>query len=180
MPQYEEGDDAKEMARKCTETIGGDKGGLVSLGAYGGYITFHFDHSIANVKGEKDLYIKGNAFKDNSEPGIVMVSQDVNGNGLPDDPWYELSGSADVDSVGKVVYGYEITYTKDAMQDIPWTDNQGRSGVVNRNTFHAQEYFPLWLSSPLRFEGILLPRNGHDTSGNGTHWVCDAFRYGIC
>lgn len=55
------------MARKCTEAIGGDKGGLVSLGAYGGYITFHFDHSIANVKGEKDLYIKGNAFKDNSE-----------------------------------------------------------------------------------------------------------------
>ena len=80
-----------------------------------------------------------------------MVSQDVNGNGVPDDPWYELSGSADVDSVGKVVYGYEITYTKDAMQDIPWADNQGRSGVVNRNTFHAQEYFPLWLSSPLRF-----------------------------
>ena len=70
MPQYEEGDDAKSMARKCTEAIGGDKGGLVSLGAYGGYITFHFDHSIANVKGEKDLYIKGNAFKDNSEPGI--------------------------------------------------------------------------------------------------------------
>lgn len=178
MPQYEEGDDAKEMARKCTEAIGGDKGGLVSLGAYGGYITFHFDHSIANVKGEKDLYIKGNAFKDNSEPGIVMVSQDENDNGLPDDPWYELSGSADVDSVVKVVYGYEITYTKDAMQDIPWTDNQGGSGVVNRNTFHAQEYFPLWLSSPLRFEGTLLPRNGHDTSGNGTHWVCDAFRYG--
>ena len=28
----------------------------------------------------------------NSEPGIVLVSKDMNGNGLPDDEWYELAG----------------------------------------------------------------------------------------
>lgn len=188
MPQYEEGDDAKSMARKCTETIGGDKGGLVSLGAYGGYITFHFDHPIANVKGEKDLYIKGNTFAaseyqgrkgGSSEPGIVMVSQDANGNGLPDDPWYELSGSADVDSVGKVIYGYQISYERSDMQNVPWTDNQGASGYVERNGFHQQEYFPMWLPSPLKFEGTLLPRNGYNVStSDQPYWFQFAFRYG--
>lgn len=188
LPQYEEGDDAKAMARKCTEAIGGDKGGLVSLGAYGGYITFHFDHPIANVKGEKDLYIKGNTFAaseyqgrkgGSSEPGIVMVSQDANGNGLPDDPWYELSGSADVDSVGKVIYGYQISYERSDMQNVPWTDNQGASGYVERNGFHQQEYFPMWLPSPLKFEGTLLPRNGYNVStSDQPYWFQFAFRYG--
>lgn len=188
MPQYEEGDDAKTMARKCTEAIGGDKGGLVSLGAYGGYITFHFDHPIANVKGEKDLYIKGNTFAaseyqgrkgGSSEPGIVMVSQDANGNGLPDDPWYELSGSADVDSVGKVIYGYQISYERSDMQNVPWTDNQGASGYVERNGFHQQEYFPMWLPSPLKFKGTLLPRNGYNVgTSDQPYWFQFAFRYG--
>ncbi len=188
MPKYEDGDDAAAMALKCTNTIAGDHDGLITLGAYGGYVTFHFDHPVANVEGEKDLYIKGNAFLSNaypdkfggsSEPGIVMVSQDVNGNGLPDDEWYELSGSADVDSVGKVVYGYRITYTRDAMQDVPWTDNQGKSGWVSRNAYHGQEYFPQWLSSPLTFEGTLLPRNGENLgTDSNPYWFLYALRYG--
>lgn len=167
------------MARKCTEAIGGDRGGLVSLGGYGGYITFHFDHPVVNVSGEADFLIRGNAFEGNSEPGIVMVSEDVNGNGLPDDPWYELSGSADVDSVGKVVYGYEITYTANALSDIPWTDNQGHNGVLARNQFHAQEYFPQWLSSPLTFKGTLLPPNGvNQGTEEAPYWVLSSLRYG--
>lgn len=188
LPQYEEGDDAAAMAQKCTDAIAGDKGGLVSLGGYGGYITFHFDHSVKNVEGERDLLIKGNTFNASEyqgkkggscEPGIVMVAQDVNGNGLPDDPWYELSGSADVDSMGKVVYGYEITYEKASMQDVPWTDNQGASGYIYRNNFHSQEYFPLWLESPLHFSGTLLPKNGFNLgTAENPYWVQFAFRYG--
>lgn len=178
LPKYEEGDDAAAMAAKCTAAIADNKNDMITLGAYGGYVTFHFDHSVANVKGQRDLYIKGNAFEGSAEPGIVMVSKDVNGNGLPDDPWYELSGSADVDEPENVVYGYEITYTMDAMNNVPWTDNQGASGTVERNSFHKQEYFPLWLSSPLTFKGTLLPKNAVDQSGNGTRWVLSSFRYG--
>ena len=176
IPLYEEGDDATAMARKCTEAIANNKGGMVTLGGYGGYITFHFDHPVKNVEGEYDLMIKGNAFDGNSEPGIVMVSQDLNGNGLPDDEWYELSGSADTDCPDKVAYNYEITYTYSAMQDVPWTDSKGRSGTIERNSFHQQEYFPKWLTTePLKFKGTLLPSNGH--LSNGT-WILDAFRYG--
>ena len=182
MPEYNDGDNAQTMAEKCSRTMiansrdikdDPDKG-LICLGAYGGYITFHFDHSIANTDGA-DLKIVGNAFAEtgnplggSSEPGIIMVSKDVNHNWLPDDPWYELSGSADVDSVGKVIYGYEITYHKDALKAVPWTDNQGGSGTIDRNTFHTQEYFPLWLGDELKLGGTLLPKSGVKST---TGWI---------
>ena len=180
MPQYEDGDDAAAMAQKCTNLLANNNGGVVTLGGYGGYITFHFDHSVKNVPGEYDLLINGNANASSAEAGIVMVSQDTNNNGLPDDAWYELSGSADVDSVGKVIYGYQCTYTYAAMSNIPWSDNMNNSGTVDRNTFHAQEYFPQWLKDKgtLTFFGTRLPNNAHDTSGSGTYWVLDALRYG--
>lgn len=179
LPAYEEGDDATSMAQKCTDRIAGETKSLVTLGGYGGYITFHFDHPIANVEGVKDFAIYGNAFTGSSEPGIVLVSRDDNANGLPDDQWYELRGSADEQYPDQIVYGYEISYQYDAMQDIPWTDNQGATGFVYRNSYHKQEYFPLWLTdSPLTFKGTLLPGNGVDTSGKGTYWVLSAFDWG--
>lgn len=61
----------------------------VSLGGWGGYIVVGFDHSIDNsssgYKGGYNFSITGNAFKGSSEPGIVYVMQDTNGNTLPDD-----------------------------------------------------------------------------------------------
>lgn len=178
LPAYEVGDDAATMAKKCTERLANNAGGMVCLGAWGGYITFHFDHPLVNVAGERDFYIAGNAITGNAEAGIVCVSQDENGNGLPDDAWYELSGSADADG-SSIVFGYEVTYTKtgDSL-DVAWTDNLGNEGSVARNAFHTQEYFPLWLDSPLTFRGTRLPDNAHDTSGNGTYWVLDAFDFG--
>ena len=172
-------DTPASMAQKCTEAIGNGKGGLVTLGSWGGYITFHFDHPLQNITGECDFAIWGNAYTGNSEPGIVMVSQDTNGNGLPDDTWYELSGSADADSIGKVIYNYEVTYHKLAMQDVPWHDNKGQQGTIARNQYHQQEYFPLWLGNDLTFRGTLLPPNAHlSTSGGSTIWTLDALRYG--
>ena len=180
LPPYAEGNSAQDMADKCTARLAENKGGLVSLGAYGGYITFHFDHSIANIAGKADFYVAGNAFSGSGEPGIVMVSKDLNKNGLPDDPWYELSGSADTDCPEKVTYNYQITYTAAPMHDIPWTDNQGASGTVTRNGFHKQEYFPQWMSSPLTFTGTCLPKNGTNTGGEGEnqYWVLTSFNYG--
>jgi hypothetical protein len=183
MPKYEQGDDAARMAQKCTESLANNQRDMVCLGGYGGYITFHFDHSIANVQGQADVLILGNSnFEGNSEPGIVMVSKDENGNGLPDDTWYELKGSADADSVGKVVYGYTITYQRPTTEQadgktstiskditieqyVPWTDNQGQSGYVSKNRYHAQTYYPMWVNDDTMTFGphTLLPRNAHNT-----------------
>lgn len=179
LPAATTDDTPSTMAVKCTERLAHGKGDLVTLGSWGGYITFHFDHPIQNVAGEHDFAVWGNTYSGNSEPGIVMVAQDSNGNGRPDDAWYELSGSADIDSVGKVVYGYEVTYHRRAMQSIAWEDNQGRSGLMVRNSYHQQEYFPLWLDDELTFSGTLLPHNGHDDGQDGQqYWVLDALRYG--
>ena len=190
IPLYEDGDDNEAMVRKCTDAIARNKGGMVSLGAWGGYITFHFDHPVENVEGEYDLYIKGNTFnapgktgEGSPEPGIVMVSQDTNGNGIPDDEWYELAGSADIDSIGKVMYDYEMTYRYNPLKPVAWTDNRGASGTVNRVGSHQQEYFPLWLTggrddATLTFRGTRLPDNATDISGNGTYWRLTSLRFG--
>ncbi len=58
------------------------------------------------------FFHSGNAFDTSSEPGVVWVMQDVNGNGEPDDEWYELRGS----ETGKegTVSGYAVTYYRPA------------------------------------------------------------------
>lgn len=180
LPLYEAGDDVSAMAAKCTDALANNAGGMITLGAWGGYVTFHFDHPVINVPGQNDLYIAGNATTGGSEAGIIMVSCDDNYNGLPDDPWYELAGSAD-DGLDEVWYDYELTYYgDDVMADIPWTDNYGNTGIVARNNFHSQAYFPLWLQdrSELSFSGTRLPDNARETSGNGTYWVLSPFPYG--
>ena len=177
LPQYDEGDDAASMAYKCTVAL--SQGSMITLGAWGGYVTFRLDHQVVNVEGERDLVILGNAIDGSSEAGIVSVSRDVNGNGIADDPWYELAGSADSLEGAAPVYGYELTYSRQGdLQDIPWSDNQGNEGTVCRNAFHQQEYFPQWLPSPLSFSGTRLPDNAHDVSGTGSYWLLDAFSYG--
>ena len=177
MPAYGKGDDAAKMAQKCTDMLANNKRDLITLGAFGGSVTFHFDHSVANIAGKKDLCIEGNAFLNSSEPGIVMVSKDVNRNGIADDPWYELRGSADDETPNRVVYGYEVTYTSAPMQDIPWTDNKGGSGKVERNNYHAQEYYPLWMPSKITYKGSLLPKNATQNPAT-TYWELREFAYG--
>ena len=59
MPEYREGDTAETMRQKAEEAIAGKMQSGVSLGAYGGYITFGFDHTVVNVPGEYDIRIDG-------------------------------------------------------------------------------------------------------------------------
>lgn len=175
LPLFEEGDDATDMARKCSESLNAHQ--PVTLGGFGGSLTFRFEQPVTNHDGP-DFLVFGNAIVGNSEPGIVLVSADLNGNGLADDPWYELAGSADTDSIGKSLYGYEVTYEASPMTDIVWHDNRGMSGKIVRNAFHTQEYFPQWLTSPLVCRGTRLPDNAQCVDGMGTQWLLGAFRYG--
>jgi hypothetical protein len=195
VPEYEEGDTEADMIRKCNDNLAGLgplHSHIVALGGWGGYITFHFDHPIVNIPGQRDFAVWGNAYQEMknlvfggmNEAGIVMVSQDVNGNGRPDDPWYEISGSCDTDSAGKVIYNYEVTYRKNPMGDIPWTDNHGNSGTIDRNHYHTQEYYPQWLPDNLTFRGTRLPDNMVDLSHlvdaafSTWYYVLVGFRYG--
>ena len=199
MPQYAEGDTYETMRQKVEESIAGTNRILISLGAWGGYVTFAFDHSVVNSPKQADFLIEGNSFYasatskgGSSEPGIVTVSIDINQNGLPDDPFYQLAGSEY--ATPSTRHQYSLTYyrtptnhtpqpdKKNSISDttyIRWTDNQNQSGYLHKNTFHMQEYFPQWLAdSALTFVGSRLPDNAYDPNGKGAYWIQQPFEYG--
>lgn len=153
---------------------------FVSLGGFGGYLTVGFDHSIDNVPGY-DLAIRGNSFKGSSEPGIVWVMQDENGNSLPDDTWYELKG-CETGNEG-TIQNYEVTYYRPSGPGMPvqWTDNTGASGEIDYlKTYHNQEYYyPLWIKEDsYTLKGTCLHAMNYDQSGNGTYWVQPEYDWG--
>lgn len=152
----------------------------VSLGGFGGYIIVGFDHSINN-SGGYDISILGNSFSGSSEPGIVWVMQDENGNGLPDDTWYELAGS----ETGKAttIQNYEVTYYRPmgAMLPVQWTDNLGNYGEVDYlKQFHRQDYYyPLWIEEDsYTLTGTCIEPRNIDASGNGSYWVNKEYDWG--
>ena len=161
------------LTRVDSALTGAAGNAMITLGAWGGSVTFGFDHDVQNRPGERDLLVYGNVYftgemadghaVSSSEPGIIWVSEDVNGNGLPDDPWYEIAGSASA----QAIRDYQVTYYY-STEDIQWIDNQGNTGSIKRNTWHQQEtYFPYWESmDSLVFSGTLLPPNMYD-KGNG-------------
>ena len=176
LPTYASGDNATSMCAKCLEYFNQDY--AVSLGAYGGYITVGFDHTIANESGEYDIKVLGNAFAGGAEPGIVLVSADTNKDGLPNDDWYELKGSEYNNAA--TFHNYEITYYKptSSTDNVRWTDNQNKEGNVLHNSYHTQAYYPQWINmATMTFSGSRLPDNGtYDSSQS--KWIMAAYDYG--
>ncbi|MEG1865090.1 MAG: hypothetical protein RR199_07205 [Alistipes sp.] len=208
MPEYTTGDTQAQLITKAAAYVVGKKnGGLVSLGGFGGYIVFGFDHTIANVEGKRDFRVMGNAFFADAnpnpsgarrggscEPGIILVAYDANKNGTPDDDeWYEIAGSEYAKPATKK--GYEMTYyrptSEEAVPDddmfvairdyIRWTDNLGATGYKIKNTFYAQSYYPSWITADhITYKGTLLPPNGVNESEDPEtqYWVLYAYGYG--
>ena len=204
-PAYAPGDTQESINAKVESSLCGTvNGGPVSLGSYGGYIIFGFDHPVIN-KHDYDVKIYGNAFQSASvsdqaggscEPGIIMVGIDMDGDGVPSaaDKWYEIKG-ADYD---RCLHSYEVTYYKpdenkpkvphaswrfiDDIEYVRWTSNDpdAADGYVWHNTFHSQPYWPMWLEDTvLTFRGTKLPNYSVDMSnGAGTNWFQPFFGEG--
>lgn len=144
--------DGATMEEACAEALNHlQHRWMISLGGQGGYIVAGFDHEVKNSNGDYDLAIQGNPYSYQSEPGIVWVSKDVNANGLPDDPWYELKGSEY--GTENETLNYAITYYKPTAPraDIEWKDNQGGSGIIpymadwNKHASYWQDWVPTQL-----------------------------------
>ncbi|WP_035746967.1 hypothetical protein [Flavobacterium sp. WG21] len=162
LPIANDGDTPERILSRANTYLAKKTGDLVSLGAFGGYVVFGFDHTIVNVKGKRDFRILGNAFwaeanpnpnstmrGGSSEAGIIMVAYDKNKNGLPDDQWYEIEGGGH--KMPKTIQHYEITYYRPDPNKIPvsggttgtvgfvdmeyilWKDNQGKNGYLVQN-----------------------------------------------
>lgn len=165
-----------------------NKNSMISLGGYGGYVIIGFDHPVVNMH-TWDFEIWGNAIISDvdgrggsSEPGIVVVGVDVDGDGVPSDAdkWYELAGSEYYHP--KTQHDFTITYyrpdenkpyTPSAVDPhlvdssyIYWTSNDvipdSTSGYISRNDSHFQPYWPLWLldEDSITFSGTKLRNNG--------------------
>ena len=190
LPGWETGNTDQEMIAKAEKEL--HSNGMISLGGFGGYVVLGTDHTIISSKaGEYDFQLKSNAFPNWSEAGIIMVAIDANGNGLPDDEWYEIAGS-DYTSP-ETTHNYRITYYKpdenkeqkpDGMYMldttyIQWKDNQGKSGFLSKNVFNTGPYYPQWKGDSISFTGTLLTsKNIEDQSGNGTYFVSKPFAWG--
>ena len=173
LPKYEPGDDAQSMAAKCLNAL--QSGGLITLGGFGGYITAGFNAPVQNQQGP-DFRVDGNAYAGNAEPGVVWVSADTNGNGLPDDTWYEIWGSEQKEN--RSTPGYTITYSKPATDDgnSEWTGSDNRTGNIQHNSFHNQPYYPRWYDTEsISFTATLLPDNVSFKDGI---YTMAAFGYG--
>lgn len=211
VPEWSEGVDRDSIIRQVSEYLCGyEKNGKpalpgvpVSLGAFGGYVVFGFDHPVVNVKDEYDLQIFGNSFQGDStptssgssEPGIVYVSRDDNHNGIPDDVWYELAGSEYFHP--KTQHNYAVTYYRQGpdhtpvpkppfitdLEAIPWTSNDinpdSTAGYLAENSFHRHSYWPGWIDADtLAFAGTKLRCNAVDRSGKGTDIMQYFFDWG--
>ena len=197
-PAYRPGYNQDSIIAQLENNLCGTVMGSVSLGSYGGYIIFGFDHPVLNMHGY-DVKVHGNAIQSEAvpnvsggscEPGIIMVGVDHDGNGVPSDgdKWYEIKGS----SYDACQHGYEVTYYRpdESKTRVPhqswrfitdveyvyWTSNDqatdSTSGYVWRNSFHNQPYWPLWVEdSVLTFKGTKLPNTAIDMSnGGGNNW----------
>ncbi len=164
LPKYEEGDDSASMCRKCEAVIANNAAGMITLGGWGGYVTFGFDHAVRNEEG-RDIQILGNAFYmtgsteyGSSEPGIVLVSVDENQNGIPDDTWYELKGA---------LYG-------DPQTNHAFTRTYTRAGDTLHNEFHQHPYYPEWLTeTEYTLTGALLPPQSVTVNGQNVQRILD-------
>ncbi len=153
---------------------------FVSLGAWGGYIVMSLDGSIGNSGGGYDFAIMGNAIPTSNEPGIVWVMQDVNGNGLPDDQWYELRGS-DFNAEG-IDRNYRATYYRPAgmKMAVQWSDACGNSGIIDYigGTHNQPTYYPAWINEDsYTLFGCRLPARNAQNPVTGL-WTNDPFEWG--
>lgn len=153
---------------------------IISLGAFGGYIVMGFEQPITNNSGY-DFSIRGNSFDGSSEPGVVWVMQDENGNGLPDDRWYELYGSES--GLDTTIQNYSVTYYRpdSPATDVAWEDNLGGSGVVEYiDDIHTQDYYyPAWIDGDsYTLTGTRLASKSYDSSDRGSMWIQPAYGWG--
>ena len=126
LPKYVSGDTYETMVSKAGKELVGENANAITLGGWGGYVVFGFDHTIVNVANRRDFRIHGNAFgaaanpRPNApfggscEPGIIMVAYDKNKNGKPDeDEWYEIKGSGNFTAEKEAWYNIAVSKNND-------------------------------------------------------------------
>ena len=136
-----------------------------SLGGWGGYIIAGFDHSVKNVPGaDFAIYTQPGA---GSEPGVVFVMNDANGE------WLEIKGS-EYNNI-ETIHDYQVTYYKPVSNgNVTWKDNKGKSGEL----IPVYDSASWWWSgygrkTEITFTGVKLPDayKNISTQVDSENWV---------
>jgi len=141
------------------------------LGGFGGYVVAGFDHNVTNGDG---LDFEVFALKGASpEPGIVYVMSDTNGDGLPNDAWYELKGNQFPNSKRH----YWVRYYKAVADNsnITWKDSEGSKGELKSDygsAYSATWWWPATTTDSITLYGTRLPDSYINTSTTSAqNWV---------
>jgi hypothetical protein len=180
---YAPGQHAALVNQSDTANFIGDptgKTGWLYLGGFGGYVIAGFDHNIDNHEGyDFQVYALSGAMP---EPAIVYVMEDENGDGLPNDTWYELKGNQFENSKRN----YWVRYYKatNSVSNITWLDSSGNTGELIPG-FGATYSYGWWWSGTttdsITFCGTRLPDSYDDNSTGETQlWTVpqDRFTWG--
>jgi hypothetical protein len=109
-----------------------------------------------------------------SEPGVVFVMNDSNGDGIPNDSeWAEIKGSEYGNA--ETVRNYEVTYYKPvAKGNITWKDNKGGIGEL----VPVYDSSSWWWSgygnkNEMVFTGVKLPNAyyNNSTQDDSENWI---------
>ena len=153
-----------------------DKGWLY-LGGFGGYVVAGFNHNVLNADGNDfEVYALQGA---SPEPAVVYVMSDTNGDGKPNETWYELKGNQFENSRRN----YWVRYYK-AVSDstnITWKDKNGDSGELicgfGANN-SAAWWWPATMTDSITFTGTRLPDAYDNNSIDGAqNWVVPVGRF---
>jgi methionine-rich copper-binding protein CopC len=146
-----------------------------SLGSAGGYEVWSVEHRAS-------YDIRGNPFGGWNEPGVVWMQEDNNGNGLPDEMWYELRGGEDDDPAWRdyITRRYAVTYFQGdgtaEQHHFPsrynenrvyywatyWVDSKGRTGLLPGGFPQPWGVVGNWVT----YTCTLLKDNGDIATGN--------------
>ena len=156
-----------------------DKGWLY-LGGFGGYVVAGFDHDVLNGESfDFEVYGLQGA---SPEPGIVYVMPDTNGDGLPNETWYELKGNQYENSRHNYWVRYYKAETDSA--NVTWKDSEGSRGELVSGFaagYSAKWWWPATTTDSITFNGSRLPDSYDNLStADNQYWVVphDRFTWG--
>ncbi|MDR1729261.1 MAG: hypothetical protein LBR52_01205 [Prevotellaceae bacterium] len=168
-----------EFAKKPDWINGEYAASDILLGGWGGYVVLGFDHDVQNTEGKNLIIHCGGSAA--PEPGIIYLMDDANGNGLPDDEWFEIKGSETGHK--DCIRDYTLTYYKpeNANDPVTWRDKFGNEGVLPGSGKFSIRWWKDDADSVV-FTGTRLPDAYYNSAPEGKteYWEVypDLFKYG--